>query len=364
MKKRPLPPYLKRYYDKRRRKTYLQFRKPGHKPVPLPQPIGSDEFWMAYNAALKGKIEIGTDLRSKAGSVSAALAAYYTSHDWAGEALSDGTRAMRRPILEKFRARYGEWLLKQMTENFIAAYLESMLPHAARNTLKALRGFLKHAKHDVTRNIQHRKTKSKKHPSWPVELIAKFEAKHAVGSKARLAFALARYTGAGRTEITMIGPHHINGDLIAIPPRKKTGVAAIIPLHPELRAIIEATPLTGMATLLVTKTGKRYAPSDLSDQFREWCDEAGIPEQYTLHGLRHAMGDALAESGATPNEIAAVLAHASAKSALHYTQGADRKKMGRAAMERLIKSTKQDPSGNEGVSAQNPAQTISAQKAL
>jgi hypothetical protein len=40
-------------------------------------------------------------------------------------------------------------------------------------------------------------------------VIAQYEARHAVGSKARLCFALGKYTGAGRTEISRIGPHHI-----------------------------------------------------------------------------------------------------------------------------------------------------------
>jgi hypothetical protein len=51
------------------------------------------------------------------------------------------------------------------------------------------------------------------------------------------------------------------------------------------------------------------------------------------------MGDMLAEHGASPSEIAAVLAHASAMTAIHYTQGADRKKMARNAMTRVIGST-------------------------
>jgi len=40
-----------------------------------------------------------------------------------------------------------------------------------------------------------------------------------------------------------------------------------------------------------------------------------------------------------PNEIASVLGHAGARSALHYTQGADRKRMARTAMRRLIAKT-------------------------
>jgi integrase len=159
-----------------------------------------------------------------------------------------------------------------------------------------------------------------------------------------------------------LGPQHVvDGEIVIT--RKKTDTPATITVLPELQAIIEATPLTGLTTFLITKSGRKYEPNDLSDQFRKWCDEAGLPPQYTLHGLRHAMGDALAERDATPNEIASVLAHKDVRSALHYTQEASRKKMARKAMARLIAGTKSDRSGNEGVSVENPPQTLSTKKA-
>jgi hypothetical protein len=109
-----------------------------------PRPNRSKAFWEAYNAALESKpVEIGAELRSTRGSVSAAIAAYLVSHAWDG--LSQGTKRMRRAILERFRERYGEYPLGRINENFLTAYLEALKPHAARNHLKALRGLLKHA---------------------------------------------------------------------------------------------------------------------------------------------------------------------------------------------------------------------------
>jgi integrase len=239
-------------------------------------------------------------------------------------------------MLEKFRERYGAWPLHHINENFLDAYLSTFKPHAARNHLKALRGFLQHAKHDVTRGIKALKATSNRHASWPVEVIAQYEAHHVIGSKSRLCFALARYTGAACAEVARIGPQHIVGDEIIIT-RQKTGVPATIPVHPELRAIIEATPLTGLMTYLVTTGGKQFLPNTLSDQFRKWCDQAGVPRQYSMHGLRHTMGRVLAEQGATPSEIGSVLGHADIRSALHYAKDAERKVLARKAMARLIK---------------------------
>ena len=119
-----------------------------------------------------------------------------------------------------------------MTENFIDAYLNTLKPFAARNHLKALRGFLQHAKHDVTRNIRAPKATSKRHASWPLDVIALYEAHHGIGTKARLCFALARYTGAACSEIARLGPQHIVDDEIIIA-RQKTGVTATITVHPD-----------------------------------------------------------------------------------------------------------------------------------
>jgi integrase len=143
-----------------------------------------------------------------------------------------------------------------------------------------------------------------------------------------------RRPGAARSDIARLGSAHIvNGEIVIA--RQKTKVTATIPLLPELKAVIEATPITGMTTFLITKTGKAFAPVKLSEQFRRWCDQAGLPPQYTLHGLRHAMGDTLATQGASPSEVAAVLGHSNVQTALYYMQEADRKRMARNAMARL-----------------------------
>jgi integrase len=341
--------HLQVWFDQRlkRPRLRLRLRRRGYKSIELPGPLGSPEFWRAYHAALvNNDNQIGANLRSKAGSISASIAAYYISTAWSD--LSEGTQAMRRATLNKFRETvatgltgltYGELPVSKITENFVTAYLDRMKPHAARNTLKALRGWLRHAKHDVTRGITARKAISKKRPSWPAEEIARYEAHHAVGTTARLCFALARYTGAGRSEVARMGPRHVhNGEIVIA--RQKTGVEATIPIVPALQAVLDATPVTGLATFLVTKSGKAFAPNDLSEQFRAWADQAGVAPKLSLHGLRHTVGDALAETGSTPSEVASVLGHAGARSALHYTQGADRKRMARKAVARWISETR------------------------
>jgi integrase len=214
----------------------------------------------------------------------------------------------------------------------------------------------------VTRNISAPRAKSNKHASWPPEVMALYERKHAIGTKARLCFGLVKHTGAARSDIARLGPQHIVDGEMTIR-RRKTGVeSAGITVHPELRAILDAMPLTGFSTFLVNSIGTAYKRNDLGIQFRKWCREAGIPPQYTMHGLRHTMGDTIVDQGGTTHEVAAVLGHADVRTAAHYTQGADRKKLARKAMARLIEGTKQDRSGNESVSVDRSLQTQRSEK--
>lgn len=94
--------HIQVWFDKRLGRLRIRTRKKGHKSVTLPGPLGSPEFWQAYNHAFDNKLNVGEQLRSKPGSVSKAIAAYYVSREW--EELSEGTRAMRRALLERFRA--------------------------------------------------------------------------------------------------------------------------------------------------------------------------------------------------------------------------------------------------------------------
>ena len=68
--------------------------------------------------------------------------------------------------------------------------------------------------------------------------------------------------------------------------RAETGIELSIPVHPELRAIIDATR-SGHLTFLVTEFGKPFTSAGFGNWFRDRCDEAGLP-QCSFHGLRKA----------------------------------------------------------------------------
>ena len=296
---------------------------------------GSAEFMAAYQAALATPhIEIGAATRSKPGSVSTAIAAYYGSPDFA--VLAPGTKAMRRAILERFRNEHGDKPIALLPQKFIGLILAKMKPHAARNWLKALRAlsqfavFLEMRADDPTQGIKLKAIKSDGHHTWSEGEIAQYEAHHAIGTKARLALAL--YTAQRRGDVIRMGRQHLRDGVLSVR-QEKTGTSLSIPVHSELQAILDATPSKHL-TLLTIKTGKAYSGNDFSEQFRVWCDAAGLPKVCTFHGLRKAACRRLAEAGCTTHEIAAISGHLTLKEIERYTKAADQLRLAQSAMQR------------------------------
>jgi integrase len=315
--------------------TYFYFRRRGSPRIRLPGLVGSVEFMLAYQQALAAApAPIGASSRSKRGSVSAALADYYGSQAFRG--LGDGTRARRRTELERFRDDYGQRLIASLPKEFLVALLDSMPPYTARNMLKALRHFTrwcetrKLVRSDPTAGIRIKVPKSDGHHTWSEDEIATFEAHYPVGSKARLALALGIFTAQRRGDVIRMGRQHMRDGVLTVR-QQKTGAALTIPVHPELQRIIAATPI-GNLTLLTMKSGKGYSPNDFSDQFRAWCDAAGLGPQCTYHGLRKLALTRLANAGCSAHELAAISGHASLKEVERYTRKADQARLARAAL--------------------------------
>jgi integrase len=107
-----------------------------------------------------------------------------------------------------------------------------------------------------------------------------------------------------------------------------------IPVHPKLRAIIDATNPIGHQTFLVTSLGRSFTAAGFGNWFREICDEAGCFD-ISAHGGRKATARRLAELGCSASQIAAITGHASLVEVQRYTKAADRKRMAREAMARL-----------------------------
>jgi integrase len=287
-----LPPYVHAFID-RHGKPRFYFRRPGYKRAPLPGLPWSAEFMAAYEAAKKGetapRLEIGAD-RSRPGTVNAAVAGYFGSLAFAS--LADGTRRIRRQLLERFRTEHGDKGIATLARTHVERMLDAKAatPGAALNFLVALRGLMRHAvavglrADDPTSGVRCPTFRSAGFYTWTDDDIIAFEAKHPIGTQPRLALALLLYTAQRRSDVIKIGRQHIRDGLVHVR-QSKTGTALMIPVHPELQTVLDATP-TEHLTFLTTHGGRPFKPDVFTRWFKAQCGQAGLPARASVHGLR------------------------------------------------------------------------------
>jgi integrase len=145
---------------------------------------------------------------------------------------------------------------------------------------------------------------------------------------------LLLYTAQRRSDVVRIGRQHIKDGVLTVK-QQKTGITLAIPVLPELRAVLDATPGEHL-TFLVTATGKPYGGNAFSEQFRNWCDAAGLPKRCSAHGLRKAACRRLAERGCSANEIMSISGHTTMKEIVRYTVAADQARLARNAFAKAV----------------------------
>lgn len=187
--------------------------------------------------------------------------------------------------------------------------------------------------------------------TWTLGEVEKFEKRHAIGTKARLALALLLYLAQRRSDVVQFGRQHVQTNAASsddgfervivftqFKGRKRKPVTLEIPIVPRLWDIIEQSP-TGDLTFLVTEFKRGFSAAGFGNWFRDRCDEAGL-KHCTAHGLRKASASRLAELGCTDRQIMAIAGHRTEKEVTRYTRGARQKVMAKEAMRKLAKNAK------------------------
>lgn len=329
----------------------LYLRKDGRK-VRLRGPIGTPDFWNDYNAAVANpapepKPKPGTLVK---GSLRWLVAEYYKSAMF--KELDPKTQATRRGILERFCANIpegdttpdGNKPFAEMQPRHIRKRRDAMAakPEAANGMVKVLRQVFKYAvRYDlIDRNpaaeVELLKSGSEGYHSWSLEEIEKFEEAHPIGTTARLALALALYTGQRRGDLVQFGKQHVRDGWLIFTQNKnrnRNPVRLEIPIIPALRQVIDASP-TGDLAFLVTAQGRPFTNNGFGNRFREWCDKAGL-SHCSVHGLRKAAAARLAELGCTEFEIMAITGHQTSKEVTRYTKAASQKTRAASALRKM-----------------------------
>lgn len=314
----------------KKERIYYRNKSKGGKRIALRGPIGSDEFWEDYRNAQSAK-EPET-IHAKKGEMGWLINQYFKSA--AFKQLGEDTQYRRRRLLKRFCDEYGRLGYKTLQPKHVRKIRDKMAdtPMQANNLIKALKQvFVMAVEYDlVERNpiadvARNKPKKNSGFRAWTPEERERFETRHPIGTKERLAYALLLYTAQRRSDVVTFGrQHERDGDWLYIT-QKKTGKALQIPIFKELREVIDASP-TGDMTYLVTSFGKPFTSNGFGNWFRKACDEAGLTE-VSAHGLRKTALQTMAEEGHSSHELGAIGGHESLAEIERYTRNANQKKL-------------------------------------
>jgi integrase len=186
---------------------------------------------------------------------------------------------------------------------------------------------------DPTVGVGYIKHGSEGFHTWTEEDVAAFEAKHPVGTPARLAMALMLFTGCRVGDAAALGRQHIKRGVLTYTQQKNRNrkpITLTIPVHAELQRVIDATRADHL-TFLVNSHGKPFTPKGLSDWMSQRCREAGLPK-CSAHGLRKAISRRLVEAGKSSHEVMAITGHTTLKEVERYTRDARQKLLAKSAI--------------------------------
>jgi len=334
----------------------LSFRRGKGVRIRLPDDPTSEEFQIAYRAALTGQTEPArpTVARAAPGTLGALIASYMRSGAYTD--LRETTKKGYATRIEALREQHGHRSIAGLTrerieKGILAPYSDR--PGARLSLLKMLRILIAHARtldrgnpcrldHDPSAGIERPKMKEIR--SWTDAECLVFERRWPIGTRQRTAYALMLFVGTARVDVHRMTWTQFDAGGVGYT-RSKTGVEVDMAVASELAKTLAAADRNHV-TILNTEYGKPFTVAGFSQFMRDAIRAAGLPLDCKPHGLRKTLGRRMAEQGATPHQIMAVLGHTTLAEAERYTRDANRR---RAAREAVLKL--------EGYKANTDAQT-------
>ena len=171
--------------------------------------------------------------------------------------------------------------------------------------------------------------------AWTEDDVAAYESRWQLGAKERVWLAILLYTGLRRGDAVRIGKQHVR-DGIATLRTEKTDTEVSIPLLPPLLEALKAGPTADLA-FVCGANGKPMTKEGFGNAFRVACRNAGISK--SAHGLRKIGATRAANNGATVAQLNAIFGWTGSKMASLYTETADRKRLARDAIGKLLNDT-------------------------
>ncbi|MET3925589.1 site-specific integrase [Devosia sp. 2618] len=349
------------------------FRRKGMPKVRLREAYGSDGFWEEYSAAVLGVPYIKGGAKPKPIRIGAKatpgtfrhLVEQYMARAVINQA--PHTRSRKRLVLDEIcletclsksgETTTGEFAYRKMEPRHIAIIRDQKpgRPAAANNRLKIVSAMFEWAivpevalaTFNPARGVRKLEESRDGHHTLTEQELAAYESHHPLGTKARLAFAIFRYTGLRVCDAAVFGRQHLYLNRLndgteevrfRITPKKtskSTAVVVDMQVLPPLADAIAALPLNDL-TFLTTEWGKPFSEKGLGNKMRDWFDEAKL-FHCSSHGIRKADATIAAENGATGHQLMGMMGWTTLKQAEIYTRKAERKKLATSGAPHLLK---------------------------
>lgn len=341
----PRPRYPYTHHERTRHGNWAWYFRKGKGPrIRLREPWGGPEFVADYEAALTGQPK-PLPPSATAGTLRWLINRYFESAAFAG--LKPATQRQKRSALTRVaNGDGGSWKLNQVTKKRVMEGLDARrdVPFAGLDFIKAMRSLFRwalaaeHVTEDPTAGIKASEPRTEGHHTWTADELAQFDARHPLGSMARVAKDLILYVGPRASDLIVLGRQHVRNGVISYR-SIKTGVEVDAPIIEPLAVSLAAAGVTGQLTFLLTEFGKPFKTvNGFGNWFRKRCNEAGLPH-CTAHGIRKASATMAAEGGASDRGLMALYGWTTEKQAGTYTRKADRKKLAQDAADRLKAGT-------------------------
>lgn len=327
-----LPKYV--YVQHIKGKTYYRFRRGKMRAIRLPGSPGTADFHAAYARLLIEPEDPGG--RYTQGSVAHTIDAYIRSAEF--NQLRNGTKRDYIRYLRRLDNSVGHRMMSAITNDFLYQIRDKLkdTPSAANHTMAVISTLFGWAmkrrivKSDPTTGIGRLKG-GKPYTIWTDADLLAFRA--SASPMLRLALYLGAYTGQRLSDVIKMKWSDYDGDRVRVV-QVKTDVKLSIPIHPDLKVVLDRTERCG-ETILTSKSGRLFHDRVFSRDFRDARIAAGLPDGLSFHGLRHTAAAKMAEAGCTASEIMAVTGHKSLKVAEHYIRQASQEKLADRAISRL-----------------------------
>lgn len=336
---RPRPPYLLR--EKTRHGTVVWYVRRGAGPrIRVRGEFGTAEFQESYEAALSGRR--AQPQRAAPGTLAWLLEQYKQTTAWNND-ISEATRRQRDNIFKHVLASAGGEPIARITRATIVAGKErrSSTPAQARNFLDAMRGLFRwaleagHVRTDPTNGVRNpARAKGEGFAAWTEEDVERYEARWPLGTKERVWLAVLLYTGLRKGDAVTLGRQHVRNGIATLRTEKsQKAITVTLPILPVLEETLRAGPC-GDLTYICGESRRPVTKESFGNMFREACNAAGVTK--SAHGVRKIAATRAANKGATVAQLEAIFGWIGGGMASLYTRQADRERLAREAMHKLM----------------------------